>query len=84
MAGRCNKYLNRTRASLTIGVGVSTRHPRKNHLVFDIGNTTFRMETAFGQYRSVDAQLGQLWHYYNKTGILATGDSLLEPYQALL
>ncbi|OLQ10063.1 hypothetical protein AK812_SmicGene6281 [Symbiodinium microadriaticum] len=54
---------------------------RKNHLVFDIGNTTFRMETAFGQYRSVDAQLGQLWHYYNKTGILATGRCVCELFE---
>ncbi|CAE7339721.1 unnamed protein product [Symbiodinium microadriaticum] len=55
----------------------STFLAKKNHLVYDIGNTTFRMETALGGYRTVDAHLGPLWHYYNKTGILATGDSLV-------
>ena len=59
-----------------------TVHSRKNHLVFDIGNTTFRLETAADNYHSLDAHLGQLWHYHNETGIFVTGDDMVDydPY----
>mmetsp|Transcript_36035 Transcript_36035/g.75050 ORF Transcript_36035/g.75050 Transcript_36035/m.75050 type:complete len:320 (-) Transcript_36035:67-1026(-) len=60
----------------------STFKKMKNHLVFDIGNTTFRLETAADNYHSLDAHLGQLWHYHNETGIFVTGDDMVDydPY----